>query len=140
MGSINWGRVIGGGLAAGLVMNIGQTVLNVAVLAKDSEEAMKRLNLEPAGGGAIGIFVLETFVIGILIVWLYAAMRPRYGAGPKTAALAGLAVWFLSRLVPSVGYGAMGMFPVGLLFIAGVWGLIEVILAALVGGWLYKEA
>jgi hypothetical protein len=29
------------------------------------------------------------------IMWLYAAIRPRYGPGPKTAAVAGFALWFI---------------------------------------------
>ncbi|HSE60477.1 MAG TPA: hypothetical protein VLA99_17380 [Nitrospiraceae bacterium] len=28
-------------------------------------------------------------------LWLYAAIRPRFGAGPKTALYAGLGVWVL---------------------------------------------
>ena len=32
-------------------------------------------------------------------MWLYAAIRPRYGPGPKTAALAGLALWVNSVMV-----------------------------------------
>lgn len=140
MGSINWGRVIGGGLVAGLVMNISEFVLNAIVLAKDVEEAMKRLNLEPPGGGAVGIFVTETFFVGIFLVWLYAAIRPRYGAGPKTAICAGLIVWFLARLIPSIGHVVMGMFPADLVVIALLWGLVEILVGALAGGWLYKEA
>ena len=34
--------------------------------------------------------------VGILTVWLFAAIRPRHSAGPKTAISAGLAVWALA--------------------------------------------
>lgn len=44
MGKINIGRVLLGGLAAGLVMNIGEFLLNAVVLAKDLEEAMRKAN------------------------------------------------------------------------------------------------
>lgn len=140
MGAINTGRVILGGLVAGLVMNIGQTVLNLAVLGKQSEEAMKRLNVEPPGGGTIGIYVGLTFLVGIALVWGYAAIRPRFGPGPKTAVIAGVFVWLLSRLLPSIIYMVSGMLPGSLVMTAAAWGFVEVLLAALAGGWLYREA
>lgn len=140
MGAINAGRVILGGLVAGLVMNIGQTVLNLAVLGKQSEEAMKRLNVEPPGGGTIGIYVGLTFLVGIALVWGYAAIRPRFGPGPKTAVIAGVFVWLLSRLLPSIIYMVSGMLPGSLVMTAAAWGFVEVLLAALAGGWLYREA
>ena len=46
-------------------------------------------------GSDIGIFVAMTFVLGILLVWLYAAIRSRYGPGPKAAVVAGLFGWVL---------------------------------------------
>ena len=140
MGTINWGRVIGGGLAAGLLMNISQFVLNAMVYAKDSEEAMRRLNLQPPPPATIAIFIGMTFVVGVMLVWLYAAIRPRYGPGPKTAVCAGFVVWFLARFLSSVVYVASGIFPARLVFGATAWGLVEVLLAGLLGGWLYKEA
>ena len=31
--------------------------------------------------------------MGLLLVWLYAAIRPRFGPGPRTATYAALVVW-----------------------------------------------
>ena len=44
MGKINMGRVIGGGLLAGLVMNISEFVLHAIVLRADGEAVMADLN------------------------------------------------------------------------------------------------
>jgi hypothetical protein len=140
MGKINAGRVLLGGLAAGLVMNISEFLLNAVVLAKDLEEAMRKINLPPAGGAAIIMMILLTFVTGVVTVWLYAAMRPRFGAGPKTAIIAGLAVWFLIFVHGAIADSAMGLFPTGISLIAVVWGLFEATIGALAGAWLYKEA
>jgi hypothetical protein len=140
MSTVNWKRVIVGGLVAGLVMNLSQIVLNVFAFSSESEAAMTRMNLEPAGGGAALIFLVDTFLIGVLIVWLYASVSPRYGAGPRTALLIGIVIAFLVRIIPSINFGAFGMFPVSLLMIAGAWGLIEVLIAALLGCRFYKEA
>lgn len=139
MARINRGRVLLGGLVAGLIINISEAILNVPVLGARWEEAMGALGLPPASSGAIGLFVFLGFVLGIITVWLYAAMRTRFGPGPMTAFVAGLTVWFLAYLYGSVGLVAMGLFPFNLTLIALVWGLVEMILAALAGAWLYKE-
>src|SRR6478672_3912498 len=99
MKSVNWGRVILGGILAGVVMNVSEFVLNEVVLKKANEDAMKALGKTmPESGGTIGVWIVLGFVIGIAAVWLYAAIRPRYGAGPGTAVKAGIAVWVLGSL------------------------------------------
>lgn len=139
MNAINTKRVILGGLAAGLVINVSETLLNVPVLGAEMEASLAKLNLPPVGGSAIALFVGLSFVLGIVLVWLYAAIRPRFGPGPKTAVIAGLVVWFLAYFYASLGMGAMGFFPTRLLTISVMWGLVELLLAATVGAWLYKE-
>ena len=91
MDRINWNRVLLGGLLAGLIINASEFVLNGVVLQSDWNAAMKALN-KPGDvtGGQIAGFNLWGFATGIIAVWLYAAIRPRYGAGPKTAAIAGV--------------------------------------------------
>ena len=140
MGSINMKGVVIGGLLAGLIINISETILNVPVLGADMEAAMKALNLPPVGGGAISGFVVGGFGLGVLLVWLYAAIRPRFGAGPKTATTTAVAVWLLAYVWPALGMGLTGVMPLRLLTIATIWGLAEVVVAALAGGWFYKEA
>ena len=137
---MNGKRIVLGGLLAGLIINIGETILNIPVLGAQMEEAMRRLNLAPVGGGAISIFVVGAFVLGVLLVWLYAAIRPRFGPGARTAMLAGLIFWILAYVWPAVGNGAMGIVPVKLLTVASLWGLVEVMIAALAGAAVYKEA
>jgi len=138
--AINMKRVILGGLLAGLVINVSETILNVPVLGTEMEAALARLNLPPVSGSGIAVFVLMSFVLGVVLVWLYAAIRPRFGPGPKTAVFAGLVVWFLAYFYGSLGIGAMGFFPTSLLMISTTWGLIELLVAALVGAWLYRES
>jgi len=83
--------VVIGGLLAGLIINISETILNIPVLGAQFEAAMKALNLSPPGNGPIIVFVIGGFVLGLLLVWLYAAIRPRFGDGPRTAIIAALA-------------------------------------------------
>jgi len=92
------------------------------------------------GGSAILVWILFGFALGIAAVWLYAAIRPRYGAGAGTAARAGVAVWFFQSLLPSVAQLNLALFPSKLVLTATAWGLVELIIATVLGAWLYREA
>ena len=139
MAKINMGRVILGGLLAGVVINIGEFVLNMAILQKQWDEALKALNRPPFAGEVVAFFVLLAFALGILAVWMYAAIRPRFGAGPLTAICAGLIVWALASLYPTGGALPMGLFPRHLLLFTVLWELFELPIATLAGAWVYKE-
>jgi hypothetical protein len=136
---INTSRVVIGGLVAGLIINVSEYILNVPLFGAEMDTALKARNLEPVGGGAIAVFVTLSFVLGLLLVWLYAAIRPRFGAGPKTAACAGSVVWFLAYFMSSVSFGMLGLFPSRLLLIGLVWGLVELVVAGIAGGYFYSE-
>ena len=139
MGKINMGRVILGGLLAGLVINVGEFVLNGFILNKEWEEAMRSLNRQPIGGQAVAVFLTLGFLGGILMIWIYAAIRPRFGPGPKTALCAGLVVWTYVSLFATLGQLPTGVFPAKLLLISTAWQLVETPIAAIAGAWLYKE-
>jgi MFS family permease len=138
MGKINWNRVILGGLVAGAIINIFESVLNGVIFAKDIEAAIKTLGRQESGG-ALATFIVWGFLVGIFAVWLYAAIRPRYGAGVKTALCAGAAVWGLGYLLAAVTPIALHLFPRRLMAIGLAVGLVEVLLGTLAGAWLYRE-
>ena len=138
MGKINFGRVILGGLIAGLIVNIGEFVASM-VFASQYEGMMAELGLSPPGGSAMVVFTIYGFIWGILGIWLYAAIRPRYGAGAKTAMCAASAVWFFSYLGPLFMDFVMGMMPANLAVMGGIWGLVEVNIAIVAGAYFYKE-
>ena len=139
MGKINLARVILGGIVAGFVMNIGEFILNGKILAVDWEAAMRSLNRNSISEHEILVFVIMTFVLGIMAVWLYAAIRPRFGPGPKTAICAGLVVWFFVGLYTCVGYWVMNLFPSRILTLGILWSVLEIPIGTLAGAWLYKE-
>jgi hypothetical protein len=138
MGKINWPRVILGGLVAGVIINISEFLLNAVVLAKDMEGALRALGRE-VGGTQLAMFTVWAFLVGIFALWLYAAIRPRYGAGPKTALCAGAAVWGLGYFLASVTPVALQLFPGRIMAIGLTAGLIEVLVGTVVGAWLYRE-
>jgi len=122
------------------VINIVEFTTNGVVLREAWGQAMKALG-KPAqlSGGAIVIFNIWGFLVGIAAVWLYAAIRPRYGAGPQTAIRAGLVTWAVAVFLANLGNYPLGLFPTRLLVISSIVALVEIVGATLVGAWLYKE-
>lgn len=139
MSGMNMGRVVVGGIAAGLVINVVEGVMNFAVLGDFMTDLYERMGAAPPGGGAIAGYVMLAFLLGFLLAWLYAAIRPRFGAGPGTAVLAGVAVWVGASVVPVVGWYLMGVLAPGLLFLFLGYMLLELVLGALVAGIIYRE-
>ncbi len=136
---MNMARVILGGLAAGVVINVGEFILNMPILGRQWTDALTALGRPPLDAAPPTFFILLAFVLGILTVWLYAAIRPRFGKGPKTAVSAGLMMWLLTILYPMAGMLPMNLFPKSLMVTAALWELFELPIAALVGAWLYRE-
>jgi hypothetical protein len=129
-----------GGLVAGLLINIVEYVTNGVVLREAWGKAMAALN-KPAdlSVAAIVIFNIWGFLLGIAAVWLYTAIRPRYGAGPRTAVRAGLVTWALAVFLANLANYPLGVLPTRLLVTTSIVALVEIVIATLVGAWLYKE-
>ena len=139
MEKINIKMVLLGGLIAGLVLNIGEFILNGLVIGDAWMEWAKSMNLPEMGGNEIIFYVIWSFLVGIALVWLHAAIRPRFGANLRTAVIAGLFIWVTMWVL---GFGSMliqGVFPNDLIVTSIVWGLFEVPLASVAGAYLYKE-
>ena len=66
MSSINWRRVILGGLLAGMRINVIEFILNGIVLAKDWEAAIVALGRPPISGSQIAVFFVWSFIL-----WVY---------------------------------------------------------------------
>lgn len=135
-------RVLTAGLAGGLVLNIIDFVSNMFILGNRTQNDLLAVN--PILWDAlnrpslIAVFVAIDFVLGILLVWLYAAIRPRFGPGPATAIRAGLFAWLLSTLMWSFFY-LMGVYSGATFALSGVVALANMLAAAWVGGRLYGE-
>lgn len=140
MGNINMGRVVLGGLLAGLVLNIGEILLNDLVLGPQMKEFFTRHNFAEPGTNFMIVAVGLTFVMGIVVVLTYACIRTRLGAGVKTAIIAGLLAWFGVYCYSGVINGVMFGIPMNAMIIVLGWGLVQYALAAIAGAWLYKEA
>ena len=140
MPRINWSRALVGGLVAGVAWGTLYAPVHPLVEAHDSL-GRPVLPITPFTGATPGMLVLvllNGFVQGIATVGLYAAIRPRFGPGPRTAAMAGFALWFLFSWVHItwVAFTGARLATVASPIAAN---LPLVLMAGIAGAWLYKE-
>ena len=96
MDTINWRRLALGGMIAGVVVII-LAIASTTLLVGQQGLATKLQALFPATGrsAALLFFLVGFLLLGILMTWWYAAICPRFGSGPKTAAIAGVSLWLI---------------------------------------------
>jgi len=140
LNKINFGRVLLGGFVAGLVLNIGEFVLNGIILAPHMEADMKRMGITPPGNGFSALAVGLTFIFGFVAILLYAMIRPRLGPGPKTALLTALILWFCLYAYSGTINMLLINVPPKLILMILAWGIVEYPLGVLAGAALYKES
>ncbi len=140
--AINTKKVLIGGFAAGVVMNVIDFISNTYILGarvKAESDAFKPgMSDQMMTGSAIRGYIVMDFVLGILLIWTYAAIRPRFGPGMKTATYAAVLFWLLSGIFLS-GYMHMGMMSAGLWWTFAFSGLVNFWVSAWVGARLYSE-
>ena len=141
MGKINYGRLVLGGVVAGIVMNIVAYPVDGLWLANMWSSQLATWGERPFTGGQLAWLMGLALIIGFISVFIYTAIRPRFGPGIKTAILAGFVTWILSTAVPNVSLMWVPHFFSGhLVLYASVGGLVEITVGTLCGAWLYKEA
>ena len=128
-----------GGIVTGIVIGVFNAIL-IPMLAENIEAALEVL------GGASDMsdatLIVSGTVIGfgggIVAIWLYAAIRPRYGPGPMTAAIAGLAMWLILS-VGNLSFVMLTNLTLGSFAVLHGPSLITWIVATNAGAWVYKE-
>jgi len=140
VGKINMQRVLLGGLLAGLVLNVVDFLLYGVLWKDDITAALAALNRPPMSDSAIPLFVVLDFLYGIVLVWTYAAIRPRFGPGPKTAVYAGLLVWVVAGLLHFIGEMPMGIWPQRIAVMGTLIWLVVAPVATALGAKYYQEA
>jgi len=145
MGKINWGRVVLGGMVAGVVLIVLATASTALFVGRQGLRTAAHALRPSTSGSAVPLFFLSVFfVLGMLMTWWYAAIRPLFGPGPRTAAIAGLAVWVTAIWLGVVGFAfksvAMGepySLPSGPML--PILYLVIMVASTIAGAWLYKE-
>jgi hypothetical protein len=137
---MNYRRIIGLGLAIGVLLNVVGVMGNGVLLRGAWAQAMP---VRPAGAmtGWLSIVVslLSDFVFGPSLVWLYAAMLPRFGATFATAMRASLVIWVLAVAVPYLGIVRIGWLPVGVVVATSLVALVGFVPAAWMTMQFYRK-
>lgn len=136
MNKINWSRVLGCGLLAGIVWIVLGAIVT-ALLGKNFA-ALPNNHLGRPTPAFIAANVIVDLLEGISILWLYAAIRPRYGPGARTAIIAAFAWWFIVSL-GDVTWCSFGFFPASTVIPLMIGTIPAIILATLTGARFYKE-
>jgi hypothetical protein len=138
MASINMKSVFTSGLIAGVVISIIGAGL-VPIVGKEMDTILENHGLSALSGGAMAYFGILSLSFGIILIWLYAALRPRFGSGIKTAVIVSTVVWFLAYFSSNVSMVAYGFMPLKITVIGTAWGLLELLAGGIIGARLYKE-
>jgi len=141
MGKINIGRVVLGGIVAGVVMDLLGYLVDGLMLSQQWSDDMILMGKSEFSTTQLIEFNLLGIVSGLIAIWIYAGIRPRFGAGVKTAIYAGIAVWILGVLVPNASFMYVaGLFSKHLTLYTTLGGLVEVVVGTNAGAVLYKDA
>jgi len=140
MGGINGGRLLAGAAAAGALIWLLEGAFGLlyvdqmtAILADHG------LGMEMSPS-MIALTLVVSLLAGLSVVFFYALARPRLGPGPRTAVIVAIGLWVGGWLLALIGYRMIGLYPVRLLVMWGATGLLEMILAGVLGAWVYREA
>ena len=142
MGHVNVGRMIVGAIVAAVILFVIEGVINGAILGTQWEEwakALGPLNHAPSFAVGMVIWAIVSLLHGFAGLLIYVGIRPRFGAGPKTAVLAGLLLWIPGFLTHALGQIALGDIPLRLIVIGCIGGLIAVMVAVVAGAATYQE-
>jgi hypothetical protein len=140
MTRINVARCALGGILAGVVSwllgiltgRIYLEGMRAALAARGAFVAMRP--------GVLVLSFVASLLLGLTLVFFYAAARPRFGPGPGTAIIVAVGLWLGGPLVSLMTFHGAGLYATRSLLLWGAVSLVEMILAALAGASVYREA
>jgi len=140
MTHINWSRLLIGGLIAGAVVLAIEVIFHANIKGADWW-FFRALGSPIQEARGILLYIGRYSLVGITAVWLYTAVRPRFGPGPRTAILTGVAYWVIGYVLPVWGlyYLILPGFREEFLRAPALVALIEIVMGTLAGAWYYKE-
>ena len=142
MAKINWGRLIAGSLIAAIIMFVTDGFLHETLAKADWRAVYAALGArepEPHAGSMVYFAIFE-LGRGFTAMMFYVLMRAFFGAGPKTAVIAGIVGWIAFTLTGPVQFIPLGFFSNALWLKVGAIQLIVSIIATVAGAALYKDA
>jgi hypothetical protein len=136
--AINSGKVVLGGLVAGVVANVLDYVFQGIILRPDFETMQQRLNLDPVAASNPVPWIVVDFVLGFLLIITYVGFRTRWGPGPKTAIYAGIVIYVAIAAMMGA-LTTIGVFAMDTYMKSSALSLVTLMCSSLAGAYVYKE-
>ena len=142
MNEINVKRMLLAALAM-LVMWIALEVLVEHVIAQfffgqtSAEMWQRAIDVSDWSGINVAVSTVITILNCIVIIWLYASLRPMYGVGTKTVLItsAFFIIWVYSLFI---NLANLGLIPAEVAFLEAIFETIELPVAMFVGAGVYE--
>jgi hypothetical protein len=125
-----------GGVTAGLIIVVGEAVLNLLVLADDWANLFARFSLPQPTPLVAAQGLLKLLLLGIFAVWLATKLRATFPKPGFAGVVSGLCVWFLVWAWVQWGMFLAGYVTAYIAVTTVVWGLVELPLAIWAGAWV----
>jgi hypothetical protein len=122
---------------AGMILNLIDGPNSAVISAKVINEFMLSHNVTP--NPLVGpYFAFIHLLYGIMMVWLYAILIPKYGIGKKTAFISLIYVFIVKSLL-QYGFVVMGLLSNEIFIRLEISALIGYIFGGIVGAWYYSR-
>jgi hypothetical protein len=139
--AINTSKVAAAGVGAGVVLAaidwLAMKFITGPAMVADLNNFKAGLGDSMNAGPWFAMAIMD-IIMGILIAWLYAAIRPRFGPGMKTSVYAAIYLWLLGCFF-TLPFGFMGMSTWNHWMTQAIVWLATLIIVAGVAGRLYSE-
>lgn len=142
MKKISIGRVALAGLIASLSFLFFEMVVEGAVLLLfgiSETELMREASITcPTGTLFYVVTLVYLYLVCSLIMWVYAAIRPRFKSHIRAALATSVVFWVFAFLFV-VNYSNVGLYPLKLGLISMGFNLVEMPAGVILGSFVYKE-
>lgn len=141
MSHVNWGRLVIGGIIASVIAFVTDGILHEHLIHRHWEALVAGSHITPHehAPSAFVYFAIFELGRGFVSLFLYAMMRARLGAGPMTAAWAGVVGWVAFSVTGPAQFIPLGFFSDTLWWMAGAYQLVTSIVATIAGAAVYTE-
>jgi hypothetical protein len=136
---INLARLLLMGLVIGVIVDVVEGIGTGWLLGAQFTAALAALGRGPLTVSEIVLFNLWGLIIGQATAVVYVGFRSRFGPGPLTALYAAVVIWVTGYFLHYLVLAIVGM-PAGLMATVGAVGLVEIVVATIVGMHVYQEA
>lgn len=127
------------GAVAGLLLVIGEGLLNAVLLKQEWHQMNQQLGLGEPSHTIVTLVLIKLFVLGFVIMWLYDVISHKFGRTYKSALITGT---FMGLLI--WGWALAGLFMAGyvnntIASITFIWGMVELPIITVVASKVFNK-